>query len=94
MSAPLVERSTGDLIPAADHNDIMPYIESGTYRVNTLSLQIGGTEIITEDGYAKPIRIFAPDTGGIVFYDSAGTTQLAKLDESGNFLIKGRILSL
>jgi len=57
-------------------------------------LQIGGTEIITEDGYAKPIRIFAPDTGGIVFYDSAGTTQLAKLDESGNFLIKGRVLSL
>ena len=47
MSAPLVTRSTGDIIPAADHNDIMPYIEDGTYRVNTLSLSLGGTEVIT-----------------------------------------------
>jgi len=38
MSAPLVERFTGDIISAGDHNDILPYIESGTYRVNTKSL--------------------------------------------------------
>ena len=94
MSAPLVERSTGDLIPAADHNDVKDYIEDATYRVNTLSLEIQGTEIITEDGYAKPVRIMAPDSGGIVFYDSAGTTQIAKLDESGNLHIKGRVISL
>ena len=46
MSAPLVERSTGDIIPASDHNDVKDYIEDGTYRVNTLSLSIGGTEVI------------------------------------------------
>lgn len=46
MAAPLVERSTGDIIPASDHNDVKDYIEDGTYRVNTLSLNIGGTEII------------------------------------------------
>ena len=94
MSAPLVERSTGDLIPAADHNDIMPYIENGTYRVNTLSLQIQGTEIITEDGYVTPVRVQAPDSGGILFYDSAGTTMIAKLDESGNLHIKGGVVQL
>ena len=37
----------GDIINAGDHNDILPYIESGTYRTNTLSLNIGGTEVIT-----------------------------------------------
>jgi len=94
MSAPLVERSTGDLIPASDHNDIMPYIEDGTYRVNTLSLQIQGTEIITENGYVTPVRVQAPDTDGILFYDSAGTTMIAKLDESGNLHLRGRIISL
>ena len=94
MTAPLVERSTGDLIPAADHNDVMSYIEDGTYRVNTLSLQIQGTEIITEDGYVIPIRLVAPDSDGIPIYDSAGTTMIAKFDDSGNLLIKGRYLSL
>lgn len=47
MAAPLVDRSTGDLIPASDHNDVKDYIEDGTYRVNTLSLSLGGTEVIS-----------------------------------------------
>jgi len=47
MSPPLVDRNTGDVIPAADHNDVKDYVEDGTYRVNTLSLNIGGTEIIS-----------------------------------------------
>jgi len=50
MAAPIVERSTGDVIPANDHNDVKDYIEDGTYRVNTLSLSIGGTEIINSAG--------------------------------------------
>ena len=51
MSAPLVSRSTGDIIAASDHNDILPYIESGTYRVNTLSLNIQGVgEVIDSSG--------------------------------------------
>jgi len=72
MSSPIVSRVTGDLINVEDHNDILPYIESGTYRVNTLSLQIQGTEIITEDGYVTPVRVQAPNTDGILFYDSSG----------------------
>jgi len=93
MSAPLVDRSTGDLIPAADHNDVKSYIEDATYRVNTLALEIQGTEIIDENGYAKPIRIVAPDSGGVLFYNSSGT-QIAQMDDNGNLLIKGRYLSL
>jgi len=51
MAAPIVSRSTGDLIPADDHNDVMDYIEDGTYRINTLSLNIQGVgEIITSAG--------------------------------------------
>jgi len=93
MSSPIVSRVTGDLINVEDHNDILPYIESGTYRVNTLSLQIQGTEIITEDGYVTPVRVQAPNTDGILFYDSSGV-QIAKMDNNGNLLIKGRVLSL
>lgn len=50
ISAPLVDRNTGDIIPASDHNDVKDYIEDGIYRVNTLSLNIGGTEIIDSSG--------------------------------------------
>ena len=50
MSAPIVERATGDVVAPADHNDIISYIEDGTYRVNTLSLSIGGTEAIDSSG--------------------------------------------
>ena len=50
MAAPLVSRSTGDVIASSDHNDILPYIEDGTYRINTLSLSIGGTEAIDSSG--------------------------------------------
>lgn len=46
-AAPLVERSTGDVIPVSDHNDVKEYIEGGTYRVNTLALHIGGIETIS-----------------------------------------------
>jgi len=94
MAAPLVDRSTGDVIPASDHNDVKDYIEDGTYRVNTLSLDVGSVEIINSSRYIIPVRILNPDAGGLLFYDSAGTTPIAKLDESGNLHIKGRMISL
>ncbi len=94
MAPPLVERSTGDVIPASDHNDVKDYIEDGTYRVNTLSLSIGGTEIIDSTRKIKPVYIIAPDAGGILFYASNGSTQTAKLDDDGNLHIKGRVISL
>lgn len=40
MSAPLVERNTGDVIPADDHNDVKDYLEDGTYRINTKNLVV------------------------------------------------------
>lgn len=46
MAPPLVNRSTGDIIPADDHNDVKEYIEDATYRVNTQYLQVGGSTVI------------------------------------------------
>ena len=95
MSPPLVDRYTGDVIPASDHNDVKSYIEDGTYRVNTLSLNIEGVgEVISNNGYATPVRIQAKDSSGIQFYASNGTTKIGELDESGNLLILGRVLRL
>ena len=62
--------------------------------MNTLSLNIGGTEIIDSSRKIKPVYIVAPDAGGILFYASNGSTQIAKLDENGNLHLKGRIISL
>lgn len=94
MTAPLVDRVTGDLIPAADHNDVKDYIEDATYRVNTLSLSVGGTTVINSSRHVLPVRIQAPDSSGILFYASDGSTLVAKLDESGNLHILGRVISL
>ncbi len=43
----LVDVSAKELITAQRQNDINDYIEDGTHKVNTLSLDIGGTEVIT-----------------------------------------------
>ena len=94
MSPPLVVRSTGDVIVVSDHNDVLSYLEDGTYRVNTLSLEVGSVEVIDANRYITPVRIKNPDAGGLLFYASNGTTQIAKIDESGNLHIKGRIISL
>lgn len=52
MTAPLVDRNTGDVIPASDHNDVKDYIEDGAYRVNTSALSINGSSVIdiTQNG--------------------------------------------
>lgn len=59
MAAPLVERSTGDIISSSDHNDVKTYIEDGAYRVNTLALEIGATEVISNT------RVVSNVTGNI-----------------------------
>jgi len=43
----LADRSTGDIITSADQNLMVDYIQDGTHKINTLSLSLGGTEIIT-----------------------------------------------
>jgi len=47
MGAPLVYKENGNIIGSEDHNDIIEYIEVGSYRVNTNSLQIIGNEVIS-----------------------------------------------
>jgi len=94
MSPPLVDRSTGDIIPASDHNDVKDYIEDGTYRVNTLSLNISGDEIIDANRYVKPVRIVNASASGLIFYASDGITKIAELDENGNLLLLGGVGSL
>lgn len=94
MSAPLVSRSTGDVIPASDHNDVKSYIEDGTYRVNTSALAIGGTTRINTSAHFIPVRVIAPDTGGLLFYAADAATLLMQLDNSGNLFIKGMVSQL
>ncbi len=90
----LAEVSTGDIITAARANLVKDYIQDGTHKVNTLSLDIGGTEIINSNRHIKPVRIINPDSNGTVIYDSSGTNIVAKIDDNGNLHIKGRVISL
>ena len=78
MAAPLVTHSVGDVISPGHVNDIADYIENGTYRVNTLSLNIQGTgEIITSTGKLTNIPEIEIDTGGKLILDGAsGNTYL------------------
>jgi len=62
MAAPLITRNIGDIIPSEDHNDIMPYIEDGTYRVNTLSLSLGGTSVLTSSLLLENVTVGTPST--------------------------------
>ena len=49
MSLPLEQHSDGDIIWAEHVNDIRPYIELGTFRVNTSQLQVNYTKVIDTD---------------------------------------------
>jgi hypothetical protein len=75
MSPPLVTRSTGDIIPASDHNDILPYIETGQYRVLTKYLALdaqtlpsGGTATDGWIAYDKSVyQLKYTNNGGSVW---------------------------
>jgi len=92
--ADLADVSTGDLITAGRQNLINDYVQDGTHKINTLSIDIGGTELVDSNRYVKPVRVVAPDSGGILFYASNGTTKIAELDENGNLLLLGGVGSL
>ena len=69
MGDALVERSTGDVIPASDHNDVKDYLEDGTTNINTLSLSIQGVgEVISDAGVITNV------TGDITQFDSGTLT--------------------
>jgi hypothetical protein len=86
MSPPLVDRSTGDIIAASDHNDVKDYIEDGTYRVNTLSLNIGGTEAINSGADFVPPSSGGSDVGtsalgfGYVFMKDTANSDVYRLE--------------
>lgn len=90
----LVERSTGDLIPADDNNFVKDYLVDAEEVINTAALQISGTEIISSTRNVKPVKIISPDSGGILFYASDGVTLIARLDDSGSLGIKGHSYKL
>ena len=60
MTPPLVTRTTGDIIPASDHNDTKSYIQDGTYRVKTAYL------------LANPGSAPTPAAGVLYFDTTAG----------------------
>jgi len=43
----LVDVTSGDLITSASHNLIKDYINDGVHKINTLSIDVGSTEVIT-----------------------------------------------
>ena len=72
MSPPLVSRSTGDIIPASDHNDVKSYIEDGTYRVKT-------SYLLSEPGSAPSAA------AGIIYFDS-GAVKFKGCEDGANFV--------
>jgi hypothetical protein len=75
---PIVDRVTGDLIPPEDQNYVKDYIEDGTYRVNTLKLDVGGTEVIST---ARELRNVSGDVKQ--FDVSAGNRLLGRATAAG-----------
>lgn len=45
--ADLADVSTGDIITSTRANLVNDYIQDGTHKINTLSIDVGGTEVIT-----------------------------------------------
>lgn len=90
----LINHVTGDIISANHLNDIKLMIDDAVYDINTYAVNVNNLLIINNNGHVLPIRITARDSGGISFYASDNTTQIALLDESGNLFIKGSIGSL
>lgn len=86
------------MIPASDHNDVIQYVESGLFRINTLQLCIQGVSssvgVIGTAGEFKPVKMVNRSSSGTTFYASDGTTVIAVLDDNGNLGVKGQIYTL
>lgn len=54
----LTNVSSNELVTSARQNLINEYIEFGTHRVNTLSLDIGGSEVINSSGMMDYVHLF------------------------------------
>ena len=89
----LTDHSINDVISPSHLNLIKDMIDDGSAAVNTLSLNVGGTEVIDSSRTVKPAKIIVP-VGGLEIYASNGVTLIAKIDESGNLYILGGVGSL
>jgi hypothetical protein len=63
----LVDVTSGDLITSASHNLIKDYINDGTHKINTLSVDIGGTEVIA----SKSVLKLNGSTSGVISVTTA-----------------------
>ena len=59
----LVTVSTGDIITSARANLIKDYLEDGTHEINTLSLEIGGVEVIDSSRNISGNNLSGSNTG-------------------------------
>lgn len=64
--ADLVDVATNDIITASRQNDINDYIEDGTHKINTLSVDVGGVEVVTSSRALTNITFDANGTGNSV----------------------------
>lgn len=81
----LVEVSTGDLITASRANLIKDYIQDGTHLVNTLSVNIGGIEIIDSSGNITT-NIGTVDGINIATDVAANTSKITNATHSGDVI--------
>jgi hypothetical protein len=83
MTAPLVTRSAGDIIFSSDHNDVMAYVESGTYRVNTTYVVNQPVTLPTSLG---TVGVIAYDTSisTLKFSNNGGTAWMSIGSESND----------
>lgn len=88
MTPPLVTRSSNDLIPVADHNDILAYIEDGTYRVNTASLEITGVTAISASLAFTAAQLNVYANGYMNFGTTAGSSGYGIRDNAGTIEFK------
>ena len=83
----LVERFTGDVIPASDHNDVKAIIEDATYPINTDALSINDTVVISDDrvvtNVTGNISMFTNDSGYISNIESESISDLSDVDLTG-----------
>jgi len=61
--AKMIERNTGDVIPASDHNTVKDYVEDATEDINTKSLSIGGVSVIDSSRNITGNNLSGTNTG-------------------------------
>lgn len=94
---PVVDRVTGDIIYPEDNNYVKDYIEDGTYRVNTLKLDVGGTEVISTArelrNVSGDVKQFDVSAGNRLLGRATAAGKVQELELGSGLSIAGTILS-